>query len=61
MAEKVQMPVGVENRTPAGHSSQPVPHTGIGIMSEIVVGLERLHYSTYFSGGHPMLSFLACT
>ncbi|KAL9042877.1 MAG: hypothetical protein Q9214_003657 [Letrouitia sp. 1 TL-2023] len=60
VTEKIRMPVTIEVRTPGGHSSQPFPHTAIGIMSEIVVGLEDQKYNTYISENHPILSLLTC-
>lgn len=60
VAEKDQMPLTVEVRTPGGYASQPVDHTAIGIMSDIVVDLEDLKYNTYLSKDHPLLRFLTC-
>ena len=59
--EKDRMPLYIEIRTRGGHAFQPVPHTAIGIMSQIVVELESLQYHTYLSEGHPLLDFLICS
>ncbi|KAL9615986.1 MAG: hypothetical protein Q9160_009094 [Pyrenula sp. 1 TL-2023] len=60
VTEKGMMPVDIEVRTPGGHASVPPDHTGIGIMSEIVEGIEDHRYNTYLSQDHPMLEFLTC-
>lgn len=60
VTEKGQMPINVEIRTPGGHASLPAEHTGIGIMSQIVAGIEALDYNTYLNKDHPMLRFLTC-
>lgn len=60
VTEKGWMPVNMEIRTPGGHASQPTEHTGIGIMSQIVVGIENYQFYTYLSEGHPLLELLTC-
>lgn len=60
VAEKDRMPLNIEIRTPGGRASQPVEHTAIGVMSQIVVDLEDLEYNTYLSEDHPLLGFLTC-
>ncbi|KAI4157685.1 MAG: hypothetical protein LQ342_008090 [Letrouitia transgressa] len=60
VTEKTHVPLDIEIRTPGGQASQPVPHTGVGIMSQIVEEIERLEYHTYLSEDHPLLGFLTC-
>lgn len=40
MGEKGYLDLVITVSTPGGHSSVPPPHTGIGIMSEIVAAVE---------------------
>lgn len=60
VAEKGQMPIKFEVRTPGGPASLPVEHDGIGITAQIVAEIEALHYDTYLSEDHPLLGFLTC-
>ncbi|MCJ1429341.1 hypothetical protein MMC29_007254, partial [Sticta canariensis] len=61
VTEKDKMDLNIEIRTPGGHASQPLgAHTGIGIMSEIVVAIENHEYYTYLNDDHPLLDFLVC-
>lgn len=46
--------------TPGGHSSIPPPHTGIGIISNIVQSLESAPYSPSLSTQSPIFSLLQC-
>lgn len=61
VTEKDKMDLHVEIRTPGGHASQPRgAHTGIGIMSEIVVAIENHQYYTYLDDNNPLLGLLVC-
>lgn len=62
VTEKDKMNLHIDIRTPGGHASQPLgAHTGIGIMSEIVVAIENLTYYTYLNDENPLLhGFLVC-
>lgn len=60
VAEKGYMDVEVVVRTPGGHSSIPPPHTGIGILSEIVAAVEAHPYTPNFAPENPFLELLQC-
>lgn len=60
MAEKGAMNVNIEVLTPGGHSSVPPKHTGIGIMSLLLVELEKNPAAARLQAGNPMLSYLNC-
>lgn len=68
-AEKGAVSIKLEVLTPGGHSSVPPPHTGIGILSALLVALEHAASTTHkpdgfgaplLREGNPMLSYLAC-
>ncbi|KAI5480516.1 carboxypeptidase S [Pseudohyphozyma bogoriensis] len=59
-AEKGYTDVHFELHTPGGHSSVPPPHTGIGILSEIVVSLEAISYEPSLSTTSPVFELLQC-
>lgn len=46
--------------TTGGHSSVPPPHSGIGIMSDLVHALEANPYPSDFKDDDPILAYLAC-
>lgn len=60
VAEKGYMDVEVVVRTPGGHSSVPPPHTGIGILSEVVAAVEAHPYTPNFAPENPFLELLQC-
>ncbi|KAK6503850.1 hypothetical protein TWF481_008856 [Arthrobotrys musiformis] len=59
-AEKGFMNQKITVRAPGGHSSVPPKHSGIGIMSEIIVELESHPFERYFSDDNPLYDFLTC-
>lgn len=60
LAEKGCLTVKLQVATPGGHSSSPPPHTGIGIMSEIVVAMEANPAKMNLVNGNPLLGYLEC-
>lgn len=60
MAEKGAVSVTLEVLTDGGHSSVPPKHTGIGIMSRLLVALEDSPFPPLLQRGNPMLSYLNC-
>jgi Gly-Xaa carboxypeptidase len=60
LAEKGCLTVKLQIATPGGHSSSPPPHTGIGIMSEIVVAMEANPAKMNLVNGNPLLGYLEC-
>lgn len=60
MAEKGAVSVKLEVLTPGGHSSVPPKHTGIGVMSKLIVALEDSPDSPKLERGNPVLSYLNC-
>ncbi|PTD04121.1 hypothetical protein HYE67_003257 [Fusarium culmorum] len=58
--EKGAIDIWAELRTKGGHSSIPHPHTGIGIMSEIVSALEANPYSPAIVKDSPVYNHLVC-
>ncbi|SGZ31431.1 BQ5605_C044g12172 [Microbotryum silenes-dioicae] len=61
LAEKGAINLDLEVLTPGGHSSVPHGrHTGIGIMSRLLVALEDHPDPPSMDKGHPMLSYLQC-
>lgn len=60
LAEKGCLTVKLQVATPGGHSSSPPPHTGIGIMSEIVVAMEQNPAKIDLVNGNPLLGYLEC-
>ncbi|KAJ0166612.1 Carboxypeptidase S, partial [Colletotrichum tanaceti] len=59
-AEKGYIDVEIVVRTPGGHSSIPPPHTGIGILSELVTRIEANPYEPELIPGNPYLEKLQC-
>ena len=61
VAEKGYMDAVLTVQTTGGHSSRPPsPHTGIGIMSEVVVALEARPYEPRLTKENPFRGFLQC-
>lgn len=60
MAEKGAVSVKLEVLAAGGHSSVPPKHTGIGIMSRLLVALEDQPFPVELAPGSPALGFLAC-
>jgi Gly-Xaa carboxypeptidase len=60
LGEKGCLTVLLSLSTPGGHSSSPPPHTGIGIMSEIVVAMEASPQMPKLLRGNPLLTYLEC-
>lgn len=58
--EKGHIDVWLELHVVGGHSSIPFPHTGIGIMSEIVTRLEAHPYTPKLTKETPMFGHLTC-
>lgn len=61
VSEKGSLDLVLTLSVPGGHSSIPPPHTGIGIMSEIIYALEREDlFSPLLSDNHPSRKNLDC-
>lgn len=60
MAEKGAVTLDIEVLTPGGHSSMPPEHTGIGILSLLLVELEKNPSPPMLREGNPMLAELLC-
>lgn len=60
MAEKGAISLKLSVATPGGHSSVPSKHTGIGILSLLLVELEKNRDEPKLREGNPMLAFLDC-
>ncbi|ORY77565.1 vacuole protein [Leucosporidium creatinivorum] len=60
MAEKGAVSVTIEVLTEGGHSSVPPRHTGIGILSLLLVELEKNPDTPKLRRGNPMLCYLNC-
>jgi Gly-Xaa carboxypeptidase len=61
ISEKGSMDIVLDLSMPGGHSSVPPPHTGIGIMSEIIYFLEREDlFTPFLSETHPSRQTLQC-
>jgi Gly-Xaa carboxypeptidase len=58
--EKGHVDVWFDLKINGGHSSTPFPHTGIGIMSEIVVKLESNPYEPKLIKGSPIYNHFVC-
>ncbi|KAM0207231.1 hypothetical protein ACHAQI_007718 [Fusarium lateritium] len=58
--EKGAVDIWAELRVKGGHSSIPHPHTGIGIMAEIVSALEAKPYTPAILKGSPVYNHLVC-
>lgn len=60
VTEKGHIDVWLDLKVNGGHSSTPFPHTGIGIMSEIVVKLEENPYEPKLIKDSPIYNHFAC-
>ncbi|KAL8277506.1 hypothetical protein RQP46_010061 [Phenoliferia psychrophenolica] len=60
MAEKGAFSLKLDVLTPGGHSSVPARHTGIGILSLLLVELEKNPAKVNLVEGNPVLSYLNC-
>lgn len=60
ITEKGHVDVWFELNVVGGHSSMPFPHTGIGIISEIVQKLEANPYAPILTKENPVYSHMAC-
>lgn len=60
-SEKGYIDVELTVATPGGHSSVPPAHTGIGILSELIVAIEQQPWAPGFDGpSDPLLQFAMC-
>ncbi|PYI14882.1 vacuolar carboxypeptidase Cps1 [Aspergillus japonicus CBS 114.51] len=61
VGEKGSIDIVLSLAVPGGHSSVPPPHTGIGIVSEIIYSLERQDlFIPVLDGRHPSRQKLEC-
>lgn len=60
IAEKGCLTLQIVVHTPGGHSSAPPPHTGIGIMSRLLVALEDNPSAISLQAENPLLAYLEC-
>ncbi|KAF2402107.1 carboxypeptidase S [Trichodelitschia bisporula] len=60
IAEKGYLDVQIVVRTLGGHSSIPPAHTGIGVMSKLIVALENEPYHPEISAENPITTLLTC-
>ncbi|KAF7587743.1 hypothetical protein BBP40_006821, partial [Aspergillus hancockii] len=61
VGEKGSVDIVLDLAVPGGHSSVPPPHTGIGILAEIIYALEREDlFSPRLEGAHPSRRKLEC-
>ncbi|KAL4806164.1 hypothetical protein BDV18DRAFT_160233 [Aspergillus unguis] len=60
ITEKGSINLYFELHAKGGHSSVPLPHTGIGIISEIVVALESSPYEPVITENSPIHKRLVC-
>lgn len=58
--EKGHVDIWLDLSINGGHSSTPFPHTGIGIMSEIVVALESNPWEPKLIKGSPIYNHFVC-
>ena len=58
--EKGHVDIWYELHVQGGHSSMPFPHTGIGIISEIVSKLEANPYEAKMLKGSPIYNHYVC-
>ena len=56
--EKGYLDINIELDTTGGHSSRPPDHTGIGIMSQLVVSLEKEPFGSKLTSDNPLLDLL---
>ena len=60
VAEKGYTDVHITVSMPGGHSSVPSDHTGIGILSELITGIESEQYPTRLVDENPYYTQLQC-
>ncbi|KAK7721566.1 hypothetical protein SLS57_005246 [Botryosphaeria dothidea] len=60
VAEKGYIDILLNLDVDGGHSSRPPPHTGIGIMSELLVELEAHPYTPRLTHDNPFRNLLEC-
>ncbi|KAL7424245.1 hypothetical protein Q5752_001831 [Cryptotrichosporon argae] len=60
MGEKGYLDIEISVGTAGGHSSVPPKHTGIGIMSQIVSGLEDNPFEPNLTPASPILTAMQC-
>ena len=60
LAEKGCMTISLTVHTEGGHSSRPPVHTGVGIMSRLLVELENHPNTPRLLEGNPLLTYLQC-
>ncbi|KAF2482500.1 hypothetical protein BDY17DRAFT_317165 [Neohortaea acidophila] len=58
--EKGYTDVHITVRMPGGHSSVPVAHTSIGVLSELITKIEAEQYPTYLTDDNPYYGQLKC-
>ncbi|KAK1725014.1 peptidase family M20/M25/M40 [Colletotrichum acutatum] len=58
--EKGHVDIWINLHVTGGHSSVPFPHTGIGIVSEMVVALESNPYSPKLTTSSPLYEHMVC-
>lgn len=60
VAEKGYMDAVLELEVSGGHSSQPPPHSGIGIMAEMIMALEQNPFTPVLTSENPLRGYLEC-
>lgn len=60
IAEKGYLDIKLSLEVKGGHSSEPPLHSGIGIMAEFVVALERNPYKPVLTKENPLRGYLEC-
>ena len=60
VAEKGYLDVGINVTSAGGHASNPPEHNAIGVMSEIVMGIEANAFKGKVTPENPMFGFLEC-
>ncbi|KAF6832518.1 vacuolar carboxypeptidase [Colletotrichum musicola] len=60
VTEKGHVDIWLELHVTGGHSSVPFPHTGIGIVSEMVVALESHPYTPLLTTSSPLYEHVVC-
>lgn len=60
VVEKGHLDIWYELHVQGGHSSIPFPHTGIGIISEVVMALEAHPYEPRLIKGSPIYNHYVC-
>ncbi|TKW50858.1 putative carboxypeptidase C24C9.08 [Colletotrichum tanaceti] len=60
VTEKGHVDIWLDLHVTGGHSSVPFPHTGIGIVSEMVVALESRPYDPELTTASPLYEHMVC-